>query len=212
MSSPVVAGIAALYLERCNRATYQDYLDDIHSSAFADGYTGTTPNNAYGYGKIHALDALLEQTLPATPTITPTMPSSLVASTGTYFNWFLDGSNIQSENDQELVVTPPYGEYQVEVYNADGCSAVSLPVVVTADVSELENYQVTVYPNPSDNNIVIKLDEVINTAILINMNGEMIELKRNSGNNYSLNNVAKGTYTLKINTETGTFYSKIIRL
>ena len=212
MSAPVVAGIAALYLERCNRASYQDFLDDIHNSAYVDGFTGPVPNNAYGYGKIHALNALLQQTLPSIPTISPSMPSSLVASSGTYFNWLLDGSSIPGENDQELVVTPPYGEYQVEVYNTDGCSSISLPIVVTANLNELENYEVTVFPNPSDNNIEIKLDEVINTAVLINMNGEVIDLKRNSGNNYSLSNVAKGTYTLKINTETGTFYSKIIRL
>ncbi len=212
MASPVVAGIAALYLERCDRATYQDFIDDIQNSAYTDGFTGITPNNAYGYGKIHALNALLEQTIPATPTITTSPPSSLIASAGTYFNWYNEGIIIDGENDQELVADPPSGEYYVQVYNADGCSSVSLPITITLNINELEQYQVTVYPNPTENNIEIQLDEHITSAILINVNGEVVELSRNEGNNYSVNNVSKGTYTLKITTEKGTFYSKIIRL
>lgn len=61
MASPVIAGIAALYLEKCPEATHQQFIDDLHTHAFEDGYTGSTPNNAYGYGKVDAF-ALLNQT------------------------------------------------------------------------------------------------------------------------------------------------------
>lgn len=60
MSSPLVAGIAALYLEKCSKATHLDFKTDMINTAFADSFTGTLPNYGYGHGKIHALDLLLE--------------------------------------------------------------------------------------------------------------------------------------------------------
>lgn len=59
MASPVVAGIAALFLEKCPLETYATFIQGIEVSSFADAFTGSTPNNAYGYGKINALDLLL---------------------------------------------------------------------------------------------------------------------------------------------------------
>ncbi|MFK7784938.1 MAG: S8 family peptidase [Crocinitomicaceae bacterium] len=60
MSSPLVAGVAALYLEKCSKANYDDFKTDMIASAFSDGFTGTLPNFGYGHGKIHALNLLLE--------------------------------------------------------------------------------------------------------------------------------------------------------
>lgn len=59
MASPLVAGVAALYLEKCPRGTYQTFKDDLTGTAFHDGFTGPSANNAYGYGKVHALNLLL---------------------------------------------------------------------------------------------------------------------------------------------------------
>lgn len=58
MASPVIAGIAALYLEKCPTATYQDFLDALHTLAYEDFYTNTTPNMGYGYGKVDAFELL----------------------------------------------------------------------------------------------------------------------------------------------------------
>lgn len=58
MACPVIAGIAALYLEKCPNATYQDFIDLLHADAYEDGYTGITPNNGYGYGKVNAFHML----------------------------------------------------------------------------------------------------------------------------------------------------------
>lgn len=59
MASPVIAGIAALYLEKCNSSTYADFKKDLTKNATSDAFTGTTPNYAYGYGKANALNTLL---------------------------------------------------------------------------------------------------------------------------------------------------------
>jgi len=59
MASPLVAGLAALYLQKCPSASYEDFKNDLLSTAFSDSYTGSLPNMAYGYGKPHALDLML---------------------------------------------------------------------------------------------------------------------------------------------------------
>ncbi len=66
MSSPLVAGVAALYLEKCKKATYADFKSDLIATAFSDGFTGTLPNFGYGYGKVHALNLLLATNYTAT--------------------------------------------------------------------------------------------------------------------------------------------------
>ncbi len=59
MASPCVAGIAALYLEKCERASSTSFRNDLINTSTADEFTGNIPNNAYGYGKPHALNLLL---------------------------------------------------------------------------------------------------------------------------------------------------------
>ncbi len=59
MSSPVVAGIAALFLEKCNQSNYQNFKDDLINSAFTDNYTGSVPNNSFGYGKVDGFQTLI---------------------------------------------------------------------------------------------------------------------------------------------------------
>ena len=61
MASPVVAGIAALYLEKCPISTWEDFKNDVIQATFIDSFTGNQlPNYAYGYGKAHALNTLLQ--------------------------------------------------------------------------------------------------------------------------------------------------------
>ncbi len=60
MSSPVIAGIAALFLEKCSKATYQDFKNELTNSASINTYTGNLPNYAYGYGIANALELLMK--------------------------------------------------------------------------------------------------------------------------------------------------------
>ncbi len=61
MASPVVAGIAALYLERCKNSTHIEFMADLFNTATSDVATGTTPNNRFGYGKVNAFDLLISK-------------------------------------------------------------------------------------------------------------------------------------------------------
>lgn len=58
MASPVVAGTAALYLEKCSLASHEEVIAAINGSAYTDQFTGTVPNNAWGHGKVDAFAAV----------------------------------------------------------------------------------------------------------------------------------------------------------
>jgi len=59
MASPVVAGVAALYLQMHPNADWYEVKQAILTSAKADSFTGVVPNNTYGYGKVQACGAML---------------------------------------------------------------------------------------------------------------------------------------------------------
>jgi len=58
MASPIVAGIAALYLEKRPTARWDEIKQAMINTAIKDGFTGTTANNEYGHGKVSGFDAL----------------------------------------------------------------------------------------------------------------------------------------------------------
>lgn len=64
MASPAVAGTAALFLEKCNLGTWQQFKNLIYQNSDEDADTGPTPNNAYGYGKLNAYSIMLDALLP----------------------------------------------------------------------------------------------------------------------------------------------------
>ena len=58
MASPVIAGVAALYLEKCPLATHSEVIAAIQGSGYTDQYTGAVPNNQWGHGKVDAFAAV----------------------------------------------------------------------------------------------------------------------------------------------------------
>ncbi len=59
MSSPVVAGVAALFLEQCPKAGSSDFNTALINAAYTDSLTGAVPNNAFGYGKLDGFETLM---------------------------------------------------------------------------------------------------------------------------------------------------------
>lgn len=58
MASPVVAGVAALYLQKCPSASMSEIKQAIINTAKQDSFTGLVPNTGFGYGKVNAFEAL----------------------------------------------------------------------------------------------------------------------------------------------------------
>jgi hypothetical protein len=64
MASPVVAGSAALYLQKCKLLNYDDFKTDIILTSTTDLQTGITPNFGYGFGKLNTQNLLLQKHQP----------------------------------------------------------------------------------------------------------------------------------------------------
>lgn len=129
MASPVVSGIAALYLEKCNKGTYQSFLDAIHSTAFTDAFTGTIPNNAYGYGKIHALNMMLQSnftnTINATTFFCPGDSAISTASVPYTIRWMNGDTTYHS-------ALTASGDVYFTAYDHHGCVSYSDTITVLA--------------------------------------------------------------------------------
>jgi subtilisin family serine protease len=59
-AGPVVAGVAALYLQKNPTATCSQVKAAILKCPKTDSFTGVVPNNSYGYGKVDAFATLTD--------------------------------------------------------------------------------------------------------------------------------------------------------
>lgn len=123
MASPVVAGIAALFLERCSEANYQDFMDEMIANAMGNSFTGTLPNFAYGNGLINAHDILLNNEYTATIVgpagiCSDSVDLSVSATSGSLSMY--DWSNGATS---AIISTDQLGDYSATVYNQNGCGA-----------------------------------------------------------------------------------------
>lgn len=130
--------------------------------------------------------------LPAKPTITPA-GVDLTASSGTSYQWFLNGNLIQGATSQTYTVKEK-GNYTVMITDANGCSTTSDPYVVTG-ISTLENKAAfEIFPNPSSGIFTFNLT-------ITEKDNYQVQLKNVLGqvlHNENLNNF-KGTYVKQFN-------------
>lgn len=61
-ASPSVAGIIALYFQKCPTASAAEVMQALLATAVVDQYTGSVPNNRWGAGKIDGFAALITST------------------------------------------------------------------------------------------------------------------------------------------------------
>ena len=212
MASPVVAGIGALYFERCNKAKYEDFMIDIQMSAYTDMYTGVVPNNAYGYGKVHAFELLQEVSVVPQPTISWGGGSTYISSSGDGYQWYLDGQPIPGETGQNHIGLPPYGSYEVEITSTEGCTAISDPLVTAVGIDELANSGINVYPNPTESSIKIESIDAITDLNIVDLTGKSISIDNFENDSIDLTSLTTGTYFLFVTTVNGTSTIKIVKI
>lgn len=121
MSSPVVAGIAALFLERCSEANYQDFKNEMILNAMGNSYTGILPNFAYGNGLINAHDILLSNEFSANVIGPAGICSDSVDLAITSSASLLSQYNWSTGEMNSVLSTNQLGDYYATVYNQNGC-------------------------------------------------------------------------------------------
>lgn len=133
-ASPIVAGLAALYLQKNNTATMAQLRNAIIGSASQDVFTGhEIPNNSWGYGKVDGYGAMIETLLVTSPPLNKSVceNSSItfsVSTTGASAKTYLWQVN-KGIGFIDLINVPPYS----------GVTAATL--TITATPSTLNGYK-----------------------------------------------------------------------
>lgn len=146
MAAPAVAGIAALYLEKCPTATQAEVRNAFIATAFGDDLTGPLPGLQFGHGKVDAFAALVHTNFHAIitgPEAVCTGDSVELAGTpnGTAWYW--------STGDSTLTTQAHGGEVILTEVNAAGCRSFPDTLVVEVlplpePVATVEGVEVTV--------------------------------------------------------------------
>lgn len=143
MASPVVAGVAALYLERCSKGNYAEYIDLLKTKSTSNAFTGTLPNNAYGYGSVNAYNILLDQEY----SVTISGNDSLCVGPSLFdFSTTETISSVVWSNGNTSFTNPQYtaGDVFVKTYNTKGCEAISDTInVIQLTVETIDPIQVS---------------------------------------------------------------------
>ena len=136
MAAPVVAGIAALYFEKCPTASYEQVKQAIITSAFSDTFAVNLPNGKWGNGKVDAFAAL------TTSNIQPLVNPSLINNLCEGEQVLLNGENgydnyVWSNGDSSQSITVDSAVVLLlTVSDSSGCSGIS------------DSVKVFVYPYP----------------------------------------------------------------
>lgn len=157
--------------------------------------------------------------LPAKPSITlAANGTDLSASSGSSYQWFLNGNPIQGATSQTYAIKEK-GNYTVTVTDANGCSATSEPYIATG-IATLENEAVfDIFPNPTNGIVIFNLTVIEKNNFQVqlkNMLGQVLytENLSNFKGNYTkqidLSAFGKGVYTLTLMNASGQQVKKII--
>jgi photosystem II stability/assembly factor-like uncharacterized protein len=154
--------------------------------------------------------------IPPAPKITRRL-MELVSSYPTGNQWYLDGKKIDGATDS--VISPvETGYYTVQAVDSNGCvTAMSDPYLFDIEsVEDVEShYQLSVYPNPADDKILLdfKVNNPSNISIsLLNLPGSTIfdETKYYLPGNYQkiidITNISNGFYLLELSINGKKFY------
>lgn len=138
IASPVVTGIAAMYLQRCPNANMAEIKQAVIQNAMRDIHTGyNLPDNNFGYGKINALKVLESSVFQTNisysgdtnlcqgESITLNAPAGYAR-----YEWSTgDTTSFISVNQS--------GDYAVQVFDSSSCSGIS------------DTVHIIVHPNPA---------------------------------------------------------------
>ncbi|MCF8277074.1 MAG: M4 family metallopeptidase [Flavobacteriales bacterium] len=179
------------------------------SPAQTTTYTVTASNNC---GSVSEDVAVVVNSLPAQPEISAN-GSDLESTSGTSYQWYLDGSPISGAVD--AVFTPSTsGDYSVEVFDANGCSSISQPYNwLTVGIREQE-LGLEIYPIPFSSVLNIRSSELIKQLTVTDVSGRIVH--SSSPNNSALiingDNWADGIYTITIGYADDVIQTRIVKL
>ena len=194
MSSPIVAGIAALYLEKRPTANYDEIKTALICTAVKDSFTGNNVNNEYGNGKVNAFAAL-----------TQTDCITFGATDTSCINY-----NPLANVDSGTCIATVYGCVDSTADNYNPAANVSNGSCTYTGIKNIysSNVSVQVIPNPFNRQTNLKIEGLnfeTGEIKIFNQLGSAVDgIKLNSGKTdylYQNKNLAKGIYYYLLNAD-----------
>ena len=134
------------------------------------------------------------------PTITQN-GSILTASSGSTFQWYINGDPITGATGQTYTITQN-GAYTVIATDANGCvSPVSAPVFTNVSIEENEVVLFSVYPNPTSGSLMVNWNTNDRATVkVLDMQGRVLRLVNDiqSGSTLDIQSLASGIYIIDI--------------
>lgn len=140
---------------------------------------------------------------------------TLAANGGTPpYQYNLDGGDYQ---DSPIFTDIENGDHTFTVIDANNCEQIISQVVADIDNAELQNIQI--YPNPFNDELIIKMDQYndeLSHIEIISIDGKMIQTftpanKEKSDIRLDLSEIPGGIYLLRLATETSSIHKRIVK-
>lgn len=131
--------------------------------------------------------------------------NSVVSPEGGTYLWLETG-----ETTPSISVSPTFNTSYTLEYNYNGCTTLAYVNVIVGDASlvEVNAGNVSLYPNPTSDNLTIKCSNFIQTALQIySMDGRLVATHQMNGTelNIDVQSLIKGMYTVSIGGKTKLF-------
>ncbi|MEN9522365.1 MAG: hypothetical protein RL065_742 [Bacteroidota bacterium] len=141
-------------------------------------------------------------TQPGTPTITQNGSSLICDSTGTTYQWYLNGVAVSGATAQSYTPTQS-GSYQVKVINASNCGSLlsSAFSFTAAGISIVDNEKYwRIFPNPSATEIYLQTQQTEVNYNILSIEGKVIQSveKWNTTQPILINNLNNGVYMIQL--------------
>jgi hypothetical protein len=144
---------------------------------------------------------------------------TLVSSAQHDNQWYRNDTLLKDDTSQYLIINT-LGWYWVAVTNeVNGCASASDSMNISSltGVKQLSvnNNQLSIYPNPASNQLLVESGRLINEITITNLLGQT-ELKSPSGDlgvtkqTIDVSSLADGLYFITVNTDTGTVTDKFV--
>lgn len=181
----------------------------------AGNYSVRVENNQGYYSPWSDQKSVSVNSNPSTPTVSVN-GVALTSSVATRYQWYYNNTIISGATRQTHIALNS-GDYHVEVFNSNNCSAESNPVNITVTgigLIEFENQQLSVYPNPSDGRFTIcsNLNQPVSIEI-VDATGRLISSDpkiTNGTTEIEIGNVDSGIYFIRFKVDDRIDMQKLI--
>lgn len=197
------------------------YSDSALTNLVYEGATFNVPaNTTTSYYVIQKAGGAISEAVKVTATISPATLVTLKTTfpvltatpqTGKSYKWYADGVEINGAISATYTPTKT-GKYHAVLVDSSDCNNYSDTVnYVFTSIDELEK-QISVYPNPARDNVIIKgiPSEIIEEISLLSIDGKKLKVYETFDKVLSLQGIQNGVYLISIKTTQNQYVKRLV--